>query len=147
MSRPAASCALMIAATESRYCSRNSDSPRADLNDRPFRFMSNHSGRGYDPVIAVGSIMSRVTVSIGLPPGSVEHQHGPCDLACLHCPERLVDVAEPAASADHLIQLQPALTVELQVVRDVGAELVGAHAGGLHAALGPDRHPRELDHR
>src|ERR1700760_2211938 len=67
MSRPAASCALMIAATASRYCSRNSDSPSADLNERPSRLRSNHSGRGYDPVIAVGNIMFCVTLSI---PGS-----------------------------------------------------------------------------
>jgi hypothetical protein len=50
------SCALMIAATASRYGSRNSDSPNADLNDRPFKVRSNHGGRGYEPVLAVGSI-------------------------------------------------------------------------------------------
>jgi len=33
----------------------NSESPSADLNDRPCRFTSYHSGRGYDPVIAVVS--------------------------------------------------------------------------------------------
>src|SRR2546421_6007757 len=100
MSSPAASCALMTAATASRYCSRNSDSPSADLNDLPLRFMSNHSGRGYDPVIAVGSIMSCVTVSIAPSPSlpasrermnSVEHQDRACDLSSLHGPESLVD--------------------------------------------------------
>src|SRR5437660_8383065 len=64
MSSPAASCALMIAATASRYCSRNSESPSADLNDRPPRLASYHKGRGYDPVIAVGSTMSRVVFNI-----------------------------------------------------------------------------------
>src|SRR5499425_2726444 len=64
MSRPAASWALMMLATASRYCSRNSESPSMDLNDRPLRFASYHSGRGYEPVMAVGSIMSRVTRSI-----------------------------------------------------------------------------------
>src|SRR5688500_5903656 len=54
----------MTAATASRYCSRNIDSPIAVLNDRPFRLWSNQSGRGYDPVMAVGSFRSRVTVSI-----------------------------------------------------------------------------------
>ena len=34
------------------------------LNERPSRLASNHSGRGYDPVIAVGRTMSRVVVSI-----------------------------------------------------------------------------------
>src|SRR6266851_1299901 len=64
MSRPAASCALMTQATASRYCSRNIESPSAALKDLPPRLSSNHSGRGYDPVIAVGSIRSRVTLSI-----------------------------------------------------------------------------------
>src|SRR2546428_7549022 len=64
MSRPAASCALMTHATASRYCSRNIESPSAALKERPSRLSSNHSGRGYDPVIAVGSIRSRVTLSI-----------------------------------------------------------------------------------
>jgi hypothetical protein len=64
MSRPAASCALMTAATASRYCSRNIESPTAALNDWPRRFTSYHSGRGYDPVIAVVRGRSRVTRNI-----------------------------------------------------------------------------------
>jgi hypothetical protein len=56
----------MIAAT-----ARNSESPSAALNDRPPRLASNYKGRGHDPVIAVGMIMSRVVFSIGvLPPSS-----------------------------------------------------------------------------
>src|SRR5215468_4282890 len=54
----------MIAATASWYCSRNIESPSAALNDLPDRFWSYQSGRGYDPVMAVGSIMSRVTRTI-----------------------------------------------------------------------------------
>src|ERR1700760_460337 len=123
MSRPAASCALMIAATASRYCSRNSDSPSADLKERPSRLRSNHSGRGYEPVIAVGSIMFWVTESIG--PShqifSVEHQHRSRDLASLHRAEGIVDVIQAAAAADHRIKIQTSLPVELQIVRDVGA--------------------------
>src|SRR5947209_16518837 len=72
MSSPAASCALMIAATASRYCSRNSESPIIVLNERPLRFASYHNGRGYEPVIAVGNTMSRVVVSIAELPGSVQ---------------------------------------------------------------------------
>src|SRR5215469_18229639 len=68
MSSPAASCALMIAATASRYCSRNSESPSAALNDRPPRLASYHKGRGYDPVMAVGSIMPRVVFNIEAKP-------------------------------------------------------------------------------
>src|SRR5204862_7172951 len=72
MSSPAASCALMIAATASRYCSRNSESPIIVLNERPLRFASYHKGRGYEPVIAVGNTMSRVVVSIVDLPASVQ---------------------------------------------------------------------------
>src|SRR5258705_1106718 len=68
MSSPAASCALTTHATASRYCSRKIESPSADLNDRPRRLSLNQSGRGYDPVMAVGSIRSRVTFSIAIPP-------------------------------------------------------------------------------
>src|SRR5499426_4446444 len=64
MSSPAASWALMIAATASWYCSRNIESPSAALNERPDRFWSYQRGRGYEPVMAVGSIMSRVTRSM-----------------------------------------------------------------------------------
>src|SRR5262245_7033978 len=64
MSSPAASWALTTQATASRYCSRKIESPSADLNDRPWRLSVNHSGRGYEPVIAVGSIRFWVTLSI-----------------------------------------------------------------------------------
>src|SRR2546427_2155523 len=57
----------MTHATASRYCSRKSESPSADLNERPRRLSLNQSGRGYAPVMAVGSIRSRVTLSIGAP--------------------------------------------------------------------------------
>src|SRR2546427_12079415 len=57
----------MTHATASRYCSRKSESPSADLNDRPRRLSLNQSGGGYDPVMAVGSIRSCVTLSIDSP--------------------------------------------------------------------------------
>src|SRR5207248_3644833 len=41
--------------------------------------------------------------------------------------------------------VQPTLAVQLQVVRDVRSELIGAHARCLDLTLGPNRHPRELD--
>src|SRR6478672_8350750 len=56
---------------------------------------------------------------------SVEHQHGARDLAGLHRAKCLVDIAQTAAPADHRIEIQPSLAVEFQVVRDVGAKLVG----------------------
>src|SRR5262249_32499404 len=64
MSRPAASWALMIQATASRYCSRKMVSPSAALKDRPWRLSVNQIGRGYDPVIAVGMMRLLVTLSI-----------------------------------------------------------------------------------
>src|SRR5262245_46181603 len=64
MSRPAASWALMMQATASRYCSRKIESPRADLKERPCRLSVNQRGRGYEPVIAVGITRSCVTFSI-----------------------------------------------------------------------------------
>src|SRR3981189_2361935 len=67
--------------------------------------------------------------------GSVEQQHGAGDLTGFHGPESLVDVAQTAALADHLVEFEAALAVELQVVRNVGAELVRSHAGGLNFAL------------
>src|SRR5262249_16345381 len=61
---PAASFALATHASASRYCSRKIEPPSADLNERPRRLSVNQRGRGYEPVMAVGSIMFRVTFSI-----------------------------------------------------------------------------------
>src|SRR4030095_2849927 len=77
----------------------------------------------------------------------IEHEDGARDLARLHGTERLVDVVEPPAARDHLVEHEPALAIELQVARNVGAEPVAAHPRGLHLALRADRHPRELDGR
>src|SRR2546428_5613940 len=85
MSSPAASWALITQATASRYCSRKIDSPIADLNERPCRLSVNQSGRGYEPVMAVGSIRSRVTLSIrsllGGRPARGRSAFGPHELA------------------------------------------------------------------
>ncbi len=54
----------------------------AALNERPSRLASYHNGRGYDPVIAVGSTMSRVVFSIVLPPSilaTVSDASNPCE--------------------------------------------------------------------
>src|SRR6266478_6460083 len=81
------------------------------------------------------------------PDQSIERQNRPGDLARLHGPERLVDVVEPPATRDHLVEQEPALAIELQVARNVGPETIAAHARGLHPALRANRHPRELDLR
>src|ERR1700736_6687750 len=79
-------------------------------------------------------------------PASIEGQDGAGDLAGLHRAEGFVDVAEPAALGDHVVEVEPALAVEFEIGRDVVAEAVGAHPRGLDLALRTDRHPRELDH-
>src|SRR5438445_10484466 len=55
----------MRQATASRYCSRKTESPSASLKARPRSPSVNHWGRGYEPVIVVGRILSRVATSIG----------------------------------------------------------------------------------
>src|SRR5436309_95314 len=100
MSRPAASWALMTHATASRYCSRKSESPSADLNERPRRLSLNQSGRGYDPVMAVGSIRSRVTLSID----SSQTQR-PLSLTC-SCRRLHREKAEAVVPGDVLMDLR-----------------------------------------
>src|SRR5262245_2469897 len=78
---------------------------------------------------------------------SVERQHGPRDLAGLHRAKRLVDVVQPSALRDHLVEQEPSLPVELEVAGNVRAEAVRAHPRGLHLALRANRHPGELDLR
>src|SRR2546425_5833935 len=65
MSSPARSWSRMRQATASRYCSRKTESPSASLKARPRSPSVNHWGRGYEPVIVVGRILSRVATSIG----------------------------------------------------------------------------------
>src|SRR5580765_1374122 len=78
---------------------------------------------------------------------SVEHQDRARDLARLHRAEGVVDVVEAPAAGDHLVEQQPALAIEVEIPRNVGAEAVASHAGGLHAALRADGHPGKLDLR
>jgi hypothetical protein len=54
----------------------------------------------------------------------IERKHGAGDLAGFHRAKGFVDVAEPAALGDHAIEVEPALAVEFEIGRDVGAELV-----------------------
>src|SRR5436309_1479796 len=65
MSSPARSWSRMRQATAARYCSRKTESPSASLKARPRSPSVNHWGRGYEPVIVVGRILSRVATSIG----------------------------------------------------------------------------------
>src|SRR2546427_2892713 len=70
----------------------------------------------------------------------VERQHRAGNLPRLHRPERLVDVVEPPPAADHLVEQESPLAVELEVERDVDAEAVGAHPGRLRS----EEHTSEL---
>src|SRR5262249_30897809 len=72
----------------------------------------------------------------------VERENGPRDLAGLHRAKCLVDVVQPSAPRDHLVEQQAALTVELEIARNVRAEAVGAHPRGLH--LRSEEHTSEL---
>src|SRR5437879_6807913 len=89
------------------------------------------------------SLRSRMTAA-RMAGGSVEHQDRARDLACLHRAEGLVHVLELAAAADHLVQLQPALAVELDVARHVDLEAVAAHAAALDPLLAQEHRPVEL---
>src|SRR5688572_28628656 len=81
----------------------------------------------------------------GPPCESIEHEDGAGHLAGLHRPERLVDVLEPAAARDHLVELEPPLAVELDVARHVDLEPVAAHAAALHLLLAKESRTVELD--
>src|SRR5271170_3491295 len=74
-----------------------------------------------------------------------EHQHGACDLARLHRAERLVDVLQLAAPADHAVEVEAALAVVVKITRHVDTETVGAHDGTLNLALGQETGTVELD--
>src|SRR5205085_6386231 len=90
------------------------------------------------------SLRSRMTAA-RMAGGSVEHQHRAGDLAGLHRAEGLVHVLELAAAADHLVELQPALAVELDVAGHVDLEAVAAHAAALDLLLAQEHRPVELD--
>src|SRR5438552_7704716 len=90
------------------------------------------------------SLRSRMTAA-RMAGGSVEHQHRAGDLAGLHRAEGLVDVLELAAAADHLVELQPALAIELDVARHVDLEAVAAHAAALDLLLAQEHRPVQLD--
>src|SRR5215471_16637460 len=64
MSSPAVSCSFTMHETASRYCSRKRESPRASLKARPWSTSVNHDGRGQEPVTVVGSVSSRVALSM-----------------------------------------------------------------------------------
>src|SRR5262249_38936231 len=64
MSSPAVSCSFTMQETESMYCSRKRESPRASLKARPWSTSVNHEGRGQERVTVVGRVRSRVALSI-----------------------------------------------------------------------------------
>src|SRR5262245_25624711 len=75
----------------------------------------------------------------------IEHQDRSGDLAGFHRAKRLVDVLQAAATRDHLVELQAALAVELDVAGHVDLEAVAAHAAALDLLLAQERRTVELD--
>src|SRR5262245_60635939 len=75
----------------------------------------------------------------------VEHQDRAGYLAGLHRAERLVHVFEATAPRDHLVELEAALLVVLDVARHVDLEAVRAHAAALDALLAQEHRAVELD--
>src|SRR5690348_9960518 len=75
----------------------------------------------------------------------VEHQHRARDLARLHRAEGVVDLLELAPATHHLVELQPALPIELDVARHVDLEAVAAHAAPLDPLLAQEHRAVELD--
>src|SRR5215207_6697485 len=65
----------------------------------------------------------------------VEQQDRASDLAGLHRAKRLVDILQAAAPRDHLVELEAALAVVVDVSRHVHLEAVRAHAAALHFFL------------
>src|SRR5687768_3863230 len=74
----------------------------------------------------------------------IEHQNGSGHLAGLHGTEGLVDVLELPAPRDHLVELQAALPVELDVARHVDLEAIAAHAAALDLLLAQEHRSIEL---
>src|SRR6266540_745426 len=75
----------------------------------------------------------------------LEHHDGAGHLASLHGAEELVHVLELAAAGDHLVQLEAALPVQLDVARHVHLEAVGAHAAALDLLFAEEHGAVELD--
>src|SRR6187397_2259490 len=74
-----------------------------------------------------------------------EHEDRAGNLARLHGAKRLVHVLEPGAHADHLVQLETALVVEVDVLRHVDLEVVAAHGRALDLLLAQEYAPVQLD--
>src|SRR5438874_3934169 len=90
-------------------------------------------------------LLARTSTKEVLVVGSVEHQDRAGDLASLHRAEGVVDVLELAAAGDHLVELQSALAVELDVAGHVHLEAVGAHAAALNLLLAQEHRAVQLD--
>ena len=75
----------------------------------------------------------------------IEHQYCARYLACLHRAEDLAHVLQLAAAADHIVEIQPALQVVVDVARHIDAETVATHHCALDLALGQEHRPVELN--
>ena len=79
-------------------------------------------------------------------PFRVKCQDGARAFTGFHRAKRFVDILQLAASTHHIVELESALTIEIEVQRDVQAKTVGPHARGLHLAFWPDGAERKFNH-
>src|SRR5258708_39975523 len=78
-------------------------------------------------------------------PLSVEHQHTASDFAGFHRTKRLVHVFELQPLADHVVEIQPALQVEIDIAWHIDPEPITTHHRTLNLALGEELRSVELD--
>src|ERR1700730_6650445 len=76
-------------------------------------------------------------------PTSVEHQNGARDFAALHRRKCLVDIFEFRALTDHLVKVESALQVKIDVARHIDAETIAPHHRSFQGPLGEQ--PRAID--
>src|SRR5579863_5889266 len=76
---------------------------------------------------------------------SIEHQHRARDLARLHRTEGLVDVLEPPVAAHHVVEVEAALPIEIEILGHVEAETIGAHVAALDSFFDEEVTGVELD--
>src|ERR1700736_4129656 len=74
---------------------------------------------------------------------SIEHYNRARDFAALHRAERLVDVFEFRALADHLVEVESALQVKIDVSRHIDAEAIATHHRAFQGPL--SEQPRAVD--
>src|SRR5579859_5273115 len=76
---------------------------------------------------------------------SIEHENLASHFASFHRAERLVQIVQAHTPSDHLVELQPALHVEVDVLGHIDLEVIGAHAAALDLLFAQEDAAFELD--